>query len=41
MSWEHLSVRVVNAVVSMDELGPNDILVLPDVGFIVCHVQIP
>ncbi len=41
ISWEHLSVRVVNAILSTDELGPNGILVLPNVGFIVCHVQIP
>jgi len=38
-----LSVRVAkcHTVVSTDELGPNGIPVIPNAGFIVCHVQIP
>jgi hypothetical protein len=41
MSCEHFICPRCKMPVSTDESGPNDILVLPNVGFIVCHVQIP
>jgi hypothetical protein len=41
MSCEHFVCPCCKMTVSTDELGPDDILALPNVGFIFCHVQIP
>ena len=41
ISCEHFICPCCKMTVSTNELGPNDILVLPNAWFIVCHVQIP